>query len=192
VGRDCAKADVVLPSLDACDEETFVKINRPHESISVGRLIDGLCAFRAGYAGQIWLEVFLVPGVNTDIGQIAGIKRLVERIRPDKIHLNTAVRPAAEPGVKRLDEEGLRDIAARLGPTCEVIADFSPPRRIEALGKGAADVFSMLRRRPCSLEDVSSGLGIGRQEAAEYIGLLRRRGLVTSEKKNGATFFRAG
>jgi len=35
VRRDCRKADVVLPSLDAADEETFEKINRPNRNISI-------------------------------------------------------------------------------------------------------------------------------------------------------------
>ena len=65
VRADCAKADVVLPSLDAGDEATFQKINRPHKDISIEKLISGLCQFRREYKGQIWLEVFFIEGINT-------------------------------------------------------------------------------------------------------------------------------
>ena len=85
VRADCAKADVVLPSLDAGDEQTFQKINRPHSELNVERLISGLCEFRKEYAGQIWLELFFIEGFNTDIEQIAKIKDAVSRIRPDKV-----------------------------------------------------------------------------------------------------------
>jgi len=74
VRADCCCADVVLPSLDAADEQTFQKINRPHPELSIKKLIEGLCTFRDEYAGQIALEVFLIDGFNTDTEQIAKIK----------------------------------------------------------------------------------------------------------------------
>jgi len=81
VRADCAKADVVVPSLDAGDEGVFEKINRPHPDINIEKLILGLCSFRDEYHGQIWLEVFLVEGVNTGVEQIAEIKEAIKRIR---------------------------------------------------------------------------------------------------------------
>ncbi|UCG50029.1 MAG: radical SAM protein [Phycisphaerales bacterium] len=191
VRDDCAKADVLLPSLDAGDEETFQRMNRPHQDISIEKLVAGLCAFRAGFAGKIWLEVFLVEGLNTDDEQIGRIARLIERIRPDKIHLNTAVRPTAEAHVARPGSNKLRHIAARLGPKCEVIADFSPKQHGARFVGGAADVLSMLKRRPCSLEQICSGLRIRQDEALQYINILRKRGAVESTKKDGKTFFKA-
>ncbi|HLB75136.1 MAG TPA: radical SAM protein, partial [Sedimentisphaerales bacterium] len=55
VRGDCAKADVVLPSLDAGDEKTFRRINRPHADISIEKLVSGLAAFRKEFSGLIWL-----------------------------------------------------------------------------------------------------------------------------------------
>ncbi len=111
VRADCAKADVVMPSLDAGDEQTFQKVNRPHRDISIENLISGLCAFRDEFAGRIWLEVFFAEGLNTEAEQIAKIKAAIELIRPDKIQLNTAVRPTAEADIKKLDAEKLQAIA---------------------------------------------------------------------------------
>ncbi|MHC4693410.1 MAG: radical SAM protein, partial [Planctomycetota bacterium] len=91
VRADCAKADVALPSLDAGDKRTFDKINHPHEDIVIENMISGLCAFRNEFAGQIWLEVFFIEEINTHAGHIAKIRDAVEKIRPDKVHLNTAV-----------------------------------------------------------------------------------------------------
>ena len=191
VRADCAKADVVLPSLDAGDEKTFRKINRPHTDISIEKLISGLGSFRNEFAGQIWLEVFLVEAVNTDAAAIAKISEAIERIQPDKIHLNTAVRPTAERNVKRVDVEKLNAIAAQLGQRCEVVADFTPQRCAEHIVNKAQDVLSVLKRRPCSLTDVCSGLGISRNEALKYITHFRQQGLVHSEQRGDVTFFKA-
>jgi wyosine [tRNA(Phe)-imidazoG37] synthetase (radical SAM superfamily) len=191
VRADCARADVVVPSLDAGDEAAFGKINRPHRDISIEKLVAGLCAFRKEFAGRIWLEVFLVEGLNTDIAEINKIKGLIERIGPDKVHLNTAVRPTAEPGIRRVDPKKLEAIASQIGPNCEVAADFPPRHTAGVIDSRAADILSMLKRRPCSLDDICSGLGIRREEVLKHISELRSQGAVRSEEKDGITYFRA-
>lgn len=190
VRADCAKADVVMPSLDAGDEETFQRINQPHNDISIENLISGLCAFREEFAGQIWLEVFFVEGLNTNAEQISKIRDAIELIRPDKVQLNTAVRPTAEADIKRLDADKLQAIAARLGPKCEVVADFSLSHHDRGLENKAEDVLSILKRRPCSLNDICSGLGISRNEALKYVTGLEHKGIIHSEKKDGRIFFK--
>jgi wyosine [tRNA(Phe)-imidazoG37] synthetase (radical SAM superfamily) len=204
VRADCAKADVVMPSLDAGDERTFQKINRPHRDISIEMLISGLCAFRKEYSGQLWLEVFFVDSVNTDPDQITAISSVIKLIGPDKIQLNTAVRPTAEIDIKKLNARKLHAIAERLGPNCEIIADISP---VLENGLPEADavrmvgphlklynkteiLFSMLKRRPCSLEDICSAMNIGRNEALKYVTILQQRGVLGTEEKEGRIFFK--
>ncbi len=191
VRADCAKADVVLPSLDAGDQRAFQRINRPHTDISIEKLISGLCAFRNEYAGQIWLEVFFVEGLNTDSEQIAKIKSAIGRICPDKVQLNTAVRPTAEPNIKSVNAEKLKSIAGLLGEKCEVVADFMPRHHDVYFESKAEDVLSMLKRRPCTLEDVSRGLDINLNEALKYIAGLKGQGVIDSEEKDGTIFFKA-
>jgi len=191
VRADCARADVVMPSLDAGDEQTFQKVNRPHKDISIENLIAGLCAFRNEFSGRMWLEVFLIEGLNTDTEQIGKIKDAVELIGADKVQLNTAVRPTAEAGIKRVDAEKLQYIAEELGEKCEVVADFSRQRYTGDIERKAEEVLSMLKRRPCSLNDICSGLGIGRNEALKYVSHFQQQGAIDSEEKDGIVFFKA-
>jgi len=191
VRADCCLADVVLPSLDAADQATFRKINRPHADISVEKLVEGLCAFREEFAGRIWLEIFLVAGVNTDSRQILKIREAVEKIRPDKIQLNTAVRPTAEPGVSRLGAEELMKVAAMLGHNCEIIADSRLDRHAASARVGTEQVLSILKRRPCTLEDVCAGLGLQLDRAISCIRQLQRQSLVHTENRDGISFYRA-
>jgi wyosine [tRNA(Phe)-imidazoG37] synthetase (radical SAM superfamily) len=191
VRADCAKADVVVPSLDAGDANTFRKVNRPHKDISIEKLVDGLCKFRKEFSGQIWLEVFLIEGLNTDTAEIDKIKGLIQRIGPDKVQLNTAVRPTAEPGVKKVDAEKLGTIASRIGQGCEVVADFPSRHTRKHIDSKAEDILSMLKRRPCSLNDICSGLSIHPDEALKYITELREQGAINSEEKTGKIFFKA-
>jgi wyosine [tRNA(Phe)-imidazoG37] synthetase (radical SAM superfamily) len=204
VRADCAKADVVMPSLDAGDEQTFQRINRPNSVISIEKLISGLCAFRKEFSGQIWLEVFFVEGINTDSEQIAKIKKAIELINPDKVHLNTAVRPTADPNISRLSAEKLQEIACRLGPKCEIVADFSPAwssivneskskdilESHSVINRNAEALLSMLKRRPCSLNDICSSLSINRNEVIKHISDLQHKGIIQSENKEGTVFFK--
>ena len=191
VRADCAKADVVVPSLDAGDEAAFQKVNRPYRDISIEKLVDGLVTFRKEFPGRIWLEVFLVEGLNTDIAEIDKIRGLIKRISPDKVQLNTAVRPTADPAIKKVDAEKLEIIARQIGDGCEVVADLPPRHSIKDMHGTSEDILSMLKRRPCSLNDISSGLGIPPNEALKHITELQHRGLIDSEEKDGRTFFKA-
>jgi len=191
VRADCLDADVILPSLDAGDQKTFEKINRPHDQITFERLVDGLCALRREYEGQIWLEVFFIEHFNTDSTQVAKLAEAIQRIGPDKVHLNTAVRPTAEQGIEKVLPEKLETIAHRLGPNCTVIADFVPSRCGKVTDNITQTLLSMLKRRPCTLDDVCSTLGLLPNEAIKYLAGLEKQGAIRSENKSGKIFFTA-
>jgi wyosine [tRNA(Phe)-imidazoG37] synthetase (radical SAM superfamily) len=189
VRADCAKADVVLPSLDAGDEATFRLVNKPHESVTLATLLDGLCAFRSAYKGLIWLEVFIVEGVNTSADQLGRIRHFIDYISPDKVHLNTAVRPTAERGITAASPARMEEIALMLGSRAEVIADFGSQGQPHVIAAGD-DILSMLRRRPCSLQDICNGTGLAPAEAQRRIALLLDKGVIEPERRDNATFFR--
>ena len=198
VRRACLHADLILPTLDAGDEETFQAINRP-AGLTLARVAEGLEALRREYSGQIWLEVFLVEGVNSSPEQVRKIGAIAERIQPDRIQLNTAVRPTAEPNVKALSEAALTELAKLLGPKAEVIADFRRPPATRPAGKQEAPAFEsrgaelldMIRRRPVTLADISAGLGISPEIAAARVGELLAGKLITRERRGGKEFYRA-
>ena len=189
VRADCSKADVVLPSLDAGDAKTFEQINRPHENIRFETFVAGLCRFREEYRGPIWLEVFLLEGVNTGEDQIERMKELIGRIRPDKVQLNTAVRPGTEADIAAVDEARLAAIAERLGDQAEVIAEFGRPAKGGVAGQTAGRIIDMLQRRPCSLEDVCGGLGIDGEAAKRQLEKLAAIGRVRTETRGGVVFY---
>src|SRR5208337_4418703 len=64
VRRRLLKADRVVPSLDAVTPAVFRNINRPHPSLELEQIIEGMRAFRKEYKGQLHVEIVLVSGVN--------------------------------------------------------------------------------------------------------------------------------
>ena len=108
----CA-AEVVKGTLSAWDEESFRRVHRPHASLNFAQHLAGLRALRQELRGAYWIEVFVVPGVNDRPEDMARIAALARSIGPDRVHLNTAVRPPAESAVAPVSAEAL---PARMSP----------------------------------------------------------------------------
>lgn len=121
VRREILNADLIVPSLDAVTQESFVKVDRPHKDIKIEDIIDGLIMLRREFRGKIWLEVMLVKGVNDDIRHIRKLKEIIDKINPDKIQVNSPVRTASEGGVFSVSKVKLKKIKEILGEKAELI-----------------------------------------------------------------------
>lgn len=115
VRQELMAADIVLPSLDASDEESFKKINRPHGSLNFNEIIEGFRLFSHSYPGQIWIETMLVKGMNDSTESLARIKAILNTLRYDRLYINTPVRPPAEDYAKEPDHETLLMAVSLLG-----------------------------------------------------------------------------
>jgi len=97
VREDLMNADIVIPSLDAADVETFKRINRPCRELEVNEIIDGLVEFSKSYKGTLYVEVMLVKNFNDNVEALQKISEAIERINPDGVYVLTPVRPTAVP-----------------------------------------------------------------------------------------------
>ncbi len=189
VRRECAQADLVLPSLDAGNEELYQYVNRPHPDLSFAQLIEGLIAFRREFRGPIWLEVFLLAGVTDLPAEVEKIRGWVERIAPERVQLNTTVRPPVEEFAYRVGNERLTALAQRFGKRAEVLAVFSPCEVDSEAAASRVDILDLLARRPSSIEDIACGLGVGRAEVGKCIAGMFSQGLVRAVRQEGNLVF---
>jgi wyosine [tRNA(Phe)-imidazoG37] synthetase (radical SAM superfamily) len=189
VRKELLGADVVMPSLDAGDEETFKKINRPCIQIIFDKMLQGLIDFRREFKGKYWLEVFLIAGLNDGDEQIDKIAACIEKIRPDKVQLNTVTRPPAE-DVKAVSRERLQQIAKRVYRNAEIIIDFAGSEKTSALKIKSDDIVEMLKRRPCSVEDIAAGLKISKIEVLKHIERLIKSGRIETVRQNDKIYYK--
>ncbi|HOW98486.1 MAG TPA: radical SAM protein, partial [Kiritimatiellia bacterium] len=143
VREAACQARIVKLSLSAWDTRTFQRVNRPHPELSFDVVVAGLRTFRQMFPGTIWLEVFLVDGLNTTAEGLERLARLAETIAPDEIHLNTAVRPAAERAVQAVPRERMEEWAGWFRPRATVIAGF-PKRSGVNIEAGERAILDML------------------------------------------------
>lgn len=181
-------ADVVKVTLSAWDQASYEWVNRPHPDLDFKQLIEGQKAFRAMFGGELWMEVFLISGVNSSPSDVGRIAALAEDIRPDRIHLNTAVRPAAEDFVLPLDRERVQALAHLFHPTAEVIADFEPKKRID-MRAAEEEIYAMLRRRPCTASEIAATFGMHLNEVSKYLGDLIRKERVEVRRSDRDLYY---
>jgi wyosine [tRNA(Phe)-imidazoG37] synthetase (radical SAM superfamily) len=186
-----ARADVILPSLDVGDAALFQHVNRPHGSISFDAMVGGLEGLRDRCRGEIWLEVLLLAGVTGLDAEVRKIEAIVERIRPDRVQLNTAVRPTAEEFAFALSREEMQRLAQCMGPNSEIIANFRGVHEAAQFRAKREDVLRVLERRPCTVRDLAASLSLHVNEATKYVGELEQKGQVVLEAHYGALYYRA-
>ncbi len=185
-------ADIVLPSLDAGDEKTFVEVNRPAPGITLAGVVEGLSAFRREFDGAIWLEVMVVAGINDSPAQIRRIASLAKRIAPDRVQLNTPVRPTFEERAAPVPAERLAELCGLFTPSAEVIAEFHPDvATADERAAESSEVLELLLRRPCTMEDVAAGLDLHPNHVVKVLSDLERRGEVHRVLREGHVYWRA-
>lgn len=191
VRRDLLQADIVLPSLDAGNVTLFRHVNRPHREIRFENMVQGLVDFRSCYEGQIWLEIFLLGGVNGLPASMEEIAAIAEKISPDRIQLNTVTRPPAEPFAMQVPESLMRCLAPAFHGKAEIIADFKGNPRKEESDTSRDTVKNLIMRRPCTLEDIAWALSVRFSTAAKYVEELTAGGEIESESVGKRSYYRA-
>ena len=204
VRKDCLKADLVLPSLDAGDASTFSHVNRPHPDIDFQQMVEGLIQFRKEYKGKIWLEVFLLGGITGIEAEVLKIKSYTDKIKPDKIQINTVTRPPAEDYVHKIDPAQLEKFRALLGNHAEIIADFSSSSSPQSLIKDGfgttsskekhmkvkkEDILTLISRRPCTIDDMIQGLHAAPADVTQHIKILLSENRIREDYHSGMTFY---
>jgi wyosine [tRNA(Phe)-imidazoG37] synthetase (radical SAM superfamily) len=182
-------ADLVVPSLDAVTQEIFVKVNRPYPSLNIEEIIQGLQEFSQEFKGSIWLEIMLVKGVNDSPSHIKKLKEAIAKIKPEKVQLNTVIRPPSEKNARPLSLKDLEKINKVFGKNCEIIAEFSRKAQKSTPENLEGAILSLIQRRPVTLADISNSLGKGENEIIKSLDSLLAEGKIKSVIHKGLKYF---
>ena len=192
IRQDLLRAEIVLPSLDAVSPEVFTKINRPRSGLSIEKVIEGMVEFRKVYKDQIWLEILFCKDVNDSKEELLKMKKVVDRIQPDRIHLNTVVRPPSEKWAVSLNQKEMEEIRAFFGVKASIISEFDRHPSSVLKKDIKEEILKILRRRPLSLADLSKGMGIPQNELDKYVKPLTREGKIQTRIFGGSIYYEIG
>lgn len=191
VREDIRDAAVVIPSLDAATDKMFRKINRPYPRLKIDTIIDGLIRFRKEYSGKIWLEIFIVPGLNDTKHELTALKQAIEKIEPDQVQLNTLDRPGPVSTVRAATRQELEHIIQFWGlDNVTIIADVSERKDLLAYRTDTESaILGTIARRPCTLKDLSEILGLQINEVNKYLDVLEADGKIKMVKQKRGFFY---
>jgi wyosine [tRNA(Phe)-imidazoG37] synthetase (radical SAM superfamily) len=191
VRNELASAHRVVPSLDAVSEDVFRKINRPHHDITSGMVIEGLRAFCREFQHDIWLEVFIVPGVNDVPEELQRFKDVIASLRLNRVQLNSLDRPGAVEWIEPASHARLASIAEFLGGQVDIVASR---RRVAGAEPAPVHVreriLSTIRIRPCTLEDLHDIFHLTTDELRGFLAELIEQDLVEPYRAPRGIFYR--
>lgn len=184
-------ADVILPSLDAATNEIFKKINRPHSSINVETHIQGLISLRQEFRKAIWLEVFIVPGLNDSVAELDALKSAIVLIHPDRIQLNTLDRPGAVATLNAASKSKLQEISEYWNlPRVEIVSHAARnPLDENREHDVVVTILQMISRRPCTFADLALLTRVHPNELNKIITLLEKQGKIFRRRGERGAFY---
>jgi wyosine [tRNA(Phe)-imidazoG37] synthetase (radical SAM superfamily) len=151
-----AGADWVSVKVDAVRPDVWRRISRPHRSLWLGVVLEGMLTFAGAYRGELVTETMLVRGVNDDVANLADMAAFLAQLRPAKAYLAVPTRPPAEPWVEPPPEavinQAFQLLRARLEPV-ELLLGYEG-NAFSATGDLAEDLLSITAVHPMRADAV--------------------------------------
>ncbi len=185
-------ADLIIPSLDAGNEETFKLIDNPNKEIDFDKMVEGLIEFKKVFKGEYWLEVFLLKDINDNEDELDDIIKIVKRIKPDRIQLITATRRVANEKAKALSDEELKKVKKYFNSKCDIEIDIP---NISENHKGNTrilteeDIVNFLIRQPDTAYIIAKSFNENERKVKELLDLLIKKNKVREEIVNGVVSY---
>ena len=107
VQNDLMKADWVSVKIDSADENIWRKINRPHGSLDLKKIVTGIKEFASAFKGMLVTETMLVKGLNDNIESLSKTAQIISEINLHKAYILAPTRPPAEVLVKKPSVESI-------------------------------------------------------------------------------------
>ena len=191
VREDLLKFDFVSLKVDAVSEELWRRVDRPHKSLNLEKILEGMLEFRRAFAGKLVTETMLIDGI--DYGdEFERIADFLAELRPDIAYIAVPTRPPAEEWVKPAKEEVINR-------AFQVFADKLGEGHVEYLigyegnafaftGNVEEDLLSITAVHPMREEAVRELLRKANADWSVVEGLLREGKLIELEY-NGKRFY---
>jgi wyosine [tRNA(Phe)-imidazoG37] synthetase (radical SAM superfamily) len=191
VRKDLMDADIVSPSLDAVTPEIFQQVDRPNPKLRIDNIIEGIKSFRNEYRGRMWIEILFVSGMNDQDDEVYKLKQVIDEIRPEKIHLNTVIRPPAYSVAKPTSEARLKEIQKILGNSSEVVGIFKDSHKTCIHTSDNQTILALLKRRAMTVDQMVVSLEMKKEEIEASLDQLIKEKFIKTYIYSEENYFQA-
>ncbi len=134
VRQDLMAADWVSLKIDAVEEQIWCQVSRPHRSLDLASILNGVLEFARVYRGTLVTETMLVAGMNDGEAHLDAVAAFLALLQPSTAHLAIPTRPPAEEWAHPPDEAALNRAYQILSEKVE---------RVETLTGYEGDAFAL-------------------------------------------------
>ncbi|WP_297073382.1 radical SAM protein [Thermococcus sp.] len=192
VRNDLLAFDFVSLKLDAVSESLWRRIDRPHKSLNLERILDGMLAFRDDFNGTVVTETMLI---NVNYGdELERIADFLAELKPDRAYIAIPTRPPAEKWVEPADEEiinlAYQLFSERLGERVEYLIGYEG-NAFASTGNVVEDILSITAVHPMREEALKELLRKNNADWSVVEGLLREGKLIRLNYRGGTFYMRA-
>ncbi len=108
VRNDLYNSDLVSLKVDTVNVAHWKKINRPHRSLDLERILSGIMEFSKNYKGKMITETMVIGNFDYDFDDIG--KFLANLKNLEYAYISVPTRPTAEEWVKKPDENVINSV----------------------------------------------------------------------------------
>jgi wyosine [tRNA(Phe)-imidazoG37] synthetase (radical SAM superfamily) len=190
VRAELLAADAVMPTISVGSERTYLRLHRPAHGLDFASFIAGLVAFRDAYQGRLWAEVMLVAGYNDGDDELAALRALLARVRPDEIQIVLPTRPPAMPDVRAASADRVALAARILGEVAPVRTATDVPDTTASGTDLDETIVGLVQRHPMTEAELAALVkGFSPEQIGAALEALGAAGRVHSVERCGRRFF---
>lgn len=108
--EELKRADLIIPTINTCNDIIFKKINRTSKNSNIEDIKKGLKKLSNSFQGDIYLETFLIENINTSDDDINTLSNFLKTIKFTKLQLNSLARKGTMDWVKEISQKKLLEI----------------------------------------------------------------------------------
>lgn len=152
--------DIVKCSFDAFSVKSFKQVDRPHKSLEVESIKQGIKTFAQEFKGELIAEVLFVKGINDTPKEAQAIAEFLSQLPIKRIDIGSIDRPPAY-SVESVDEKTLHQLAQyfyHYPHLCINLPKRLPQnenKRVSSKKKCLSkdSLLGLIKRRPLSVND---------------------------------------
>jgi wyosine [tRNA(Phe)-imidazoG37] synthetase (radical SAM superfamily) len=190
VREDLNEADWVSVKVDAADQATWRKVNRPANELKFENYINRLFSFASGYKGLLRTETMLCREVNDSEENISGVASIINKIRPGKAYISVPVRPPAFKSIMPPEADRLNlawQLFTEAGVDTELLTDFEGADT-GFTGNSYEDILNITAVHPLR-EDALKELLDKNGSGIDVVNTLMEQRLIRSSEYLGKLFY---
>ncbi|WP_051420611.1 radical SAM protein [Helicobacter pametensis] len=145
--------DIVKFSLDCISDQSFKKLDRPHKSLNIKQILEGIEDFARGYCGELVAEVLVIEGINDDFEEMKEIASFLRRVGVSRVDLGSLDRPPAYK-INGVDNDVLLSLREAFEGLCVSIPTRKGNQKIQRHKLASKEeLLEILARRPIAEDE---------------------------------------